>query len=148
MHVRERPLRWHGLGTRPADDGRRPGPEPDGTVPGTVAAYTSPELTGKPVAHASADEGGNFVLTAPVGTYYLAGTSPEFDLDPSPVTPPCHADHAIVITENTTSHADVHSTGPGQRGNGRAPRRWPCRSPPDRYESARARRLALRQASL
>ena len=73
-------------------------------MPGTVAAYTSRKLTGKPVGRATVDQDGNFVVTAPVGTYYLAGTSPEFVLDP----PPCHADHPTVITKDTTSHADVH----------------------------------------
>ena len=85
-----------------------PAPGRSVPVPGTVTAYTSPKLTGMPVGRATADDDGNFVLTAPAGTYYLTGTSPEFVLDPPPATPPCHADHPTVITKNTTSHADVH----------------------------------------
>jgi hypothetical protein len=85
-----------------------PAPGRSVPVPGTVAAYASPKLTGRPAARVTADQNGNFVLTVPAGTYYLAGTSLEFVISPSPATPPCHADRATVVTKDTTSHVDVH----------------------------------------
>jgi len=74
---------------------------------GEVFAYFDAELTGRPVATARASSDGRFDLRVPAGRYYLAGTSPQYSIDPKPATPPCRAAARVDVTAGRTSHADV-----------------------------------------
>jgi hypothetical protein len=72
-----------------------------------VYAFPSPSLTGQPQLKAKTADDGSFRLNLPVGTYYLAATSPDFSIDPPPATQPCRGDKPVVVTRGGTSRVDV-----------------------------------------
>jgi len=76
-------------------------------APGEVFAYLGADLAGRPVATARASSDGRFDLRVPAGRYYLAGTSPQYSIDPEPAKPPCRAAAAVDVTPGRTSRADV-----------------------------------------
>lgn len=84
-----------------------PPPGVDRTTTGEVYAFDSAGLTGQPQVKASTASDGSFRLSLPVGTYYLAATSPDFSVDPAPAAPPCRGDKAAVVSRGGTSRVDV-----------------------------------------
>jgi hypothetical protein len=72
-----------------------------------VSAFTSIELTGTPTATVKAGADGKVSLNLPSGTYYLAGRSPSFSIDPPPATPPCRGDQPAVVSVGSTTQVDV-----------------------------------------
>jgi hypothetical protein len=84
-----------------------PAPGTRTNVSGRIYAFASASLIGKPIATGTADPSGGFTLTLPAGTFYLAGTSPSFALDPPPATPPCHGEKSAVVSQGSTSRVDV-----------------------------------------
>jgi hypothetical protein len=85
------------------------GPAPGTASPaaGEVYAFTSAGLTGKPTARVKTGSDGSFSLNLPPGTYYLAATSPSFNIDPAPATPPCRGDGPAVVSRGSTGLVDV-----------------------------------------
>lgn len=77
------------------------------TAPGDVLAFKAASLTGKPVAKAKTAANGSFSLNLPAGTYYLAATSPSFNIDPAPATPPCRADKSATVSIGSNLTLDV-----------------------------------------
>lgn len=92
-------------GTLRLTGGPRPGT--DRATTGEVYAFPSPSLTGQPQLKAKTADDGSFRLNLPLGTYYLAATSPDFSIDPPPATPPCRGDRPAVVSRGGTSRVDV-----------------------------------------
>ncbi len=89
---------------------RLEGGPPPGTAratTGEVYAFASPSLSGQPQLKAKTADDGSFRLNLPLGTYYLAATSPDFSIDPPPATPPCRGDKSAVVTRDGTSRVDI-----------------------------------------
>ena len=89
---------------------RLEGGPPPGTAratTGEVYAFASPSLSGQPQLKAKTADDGSFRLNLPLGTYYLAATSPDFSIDPPPATPPCRGDKPAVVTRDGTSRVDI-----------------------------------------
>jgi hypothetical protein len=84
-----------------------PGPGTVRAVSGEVSAFTSIGLTGTPTATVKAGVDGRFSLNLPPGTYYLAGSSPSFSIDPPPARPPCRGDKPAVVSAGSTTLVDV-----------------------------------------
>ena len=74
---------------------------------GQVYVFTSASLAGTPLAKVSTARGGSFTLTLSPGTYYLAATSPSFNIDPPPAIPPCHANGPVVVSPGASSKVDI-----------------------------------------
>jgi hypothetical protein len=83
-----------------------PAPGTSRAVTGQVYAFRDAALRGKPAAISKANSDGAFRLTLAPGTYYLAATSPQFEIHPKPKTPPCRGGPAVVRAADTT-HVDV-----------------------------------------
>jgi len=79
----------------------------DSTAAGEVFAYHDADLRGEPVVSGKAGPDGRFHLQVPAGRYYLAGTSPEFSIDPKPAKPPCRAAAVVEVAGGGTVTADV-----------------------------------------
>lgn len=84
-----------------------PSPGTKQPVPGVVYAFASANLTGKPSAQTSAAANGRFTFNLSPGTYFLAATSPQFQIDPAPTTPPCRAQTAVTVSSGMTLDAEV-----------------------------------------
>ena len=79
----------------------------DRAAAGEVFAYRDANLRGAPLVSGKAGSNGRFRPQVPAGRYYLAGTSPEFSIDPKPAKPPCRATAAVDIAAGGTVIADV-----------------------------------------
>ncbi len=84
-----------------------PAPGTPRTAQGEVSAFRDASLTGQPAAKTKTTANGSFSLNLPAGTYYLAATSPSFNTDQPPATPPCRADKPAIVSIGSTIQLDV-----------------------------------------